>query len=257
MVWLKRDSLEIQPASVVGKAAPAKAPPASSSLDAVPSAQHATVVLERIREFIQDGRFLPGSKLPPERVLAEQLGVGRPSLREAIKALGVLGVLESRRGAGTFVKSGMAQPVAPTAAKMDFSVLDLLEARKIVETRAAWLAATRASERHLLEIENARQKLELHDRDWTMLATLDSALHAAILRGALNPALEFIGGMLMSQMFGNQSGAIRFAPDIERMRREHAAIVDAILKRQSDVAEKAMLDHLHSAGLDFISEASR
>lgn len=256
MVWLKRDSLGIQPYNPGGKAAPVKAVPPASSLEQDPNAQQAQV-LERIQKLIGDGHFPPGSRLPAERALAAQLGVGRPSLREAIKALTVLGALESRRGAGTFVKSPGRQAAAAPTAQIEFSMLDLLEVRRIVETRAAWLAATRASERHLLEIESARQKLEMHDRDWKMLAHLDSALHAAIIRGAQNAALEFIGDILMSQMFGNRVAAVRFAPDIERMRREHAAIVEAILKRQSDAAEKAMLDHLHSAGLDFISEASR
>ncbi|MCL5742446.1 MAG: GntR family transcriptional regulator, partial [Acidobacteria bacterium] len=253
MVWLKRDSLGIQPAKPAEEWAAAIAPSPARKED--PVARQAEV-LERIRKLIGDGHFPPGSRLPPERALAVQLGVGRPSLREAIKALGVLDVLESRRGAGTFVKSRLPQPTASDAAKADFNMLELLEVRKIVEPRAAWLAAARAGERHLLEIESARQKLEMHDRDWKLVASLDSALHAAIIRGAQNAALEFIGGILMSHMFANQSYAIRFAPDVERMRREHKAIVESILKRQSDAAEKAMLDHLHSAGLDFISEAS-
>jgi DNA-binding FadR family transcriptional regulator len=105
MVWLKRDSLtRLAPAAT----RETTLPPASQ-LPSDPSPARKAEVLTQIRKLIENGHFPPGSRLPPERALAAQLGVGRPSLREAIKALNVLEELESRRGAGTFVKARIAR----------------------------------------------------------------------------------------------------------------------------------------------------
>ena len=189
-----------------------------------------------------------------------QLGVGRPALREAVKALGLIDVLQSRRGAGTFVKSAGRQPVhnGPADGELaPFKILEVLEVRKILEPRAAWLAATRATEQQLREIEAARQKLEQHDEDWYMLDHLDGELHAAIIRGAQNPALNMISRLLVSSAGANRSMAGGRVPDLERMRRDHRAIVEAIFKRQADAAELAMTEHLNTMSFDVISEASR
>jgi len=264
MVWLKRDSITrtVQRTAPGEETKPADArsqapPPESDAL----SPARPSEVLGKIQKLIEDGHFPPGSKLPPERALAAQLGVGRPSLREAIKALAVLEVLESRRGSGTFVKSRQPStvpwPGISDEAPTELGVLDLLEVRKIIEPRAAWLAATRASERHLVEIEASRQKLEMHDEDWRLVAKLDYELHSAIIRGAQNPVLDMIDRFLRMHIFRKQTGMGRFVPDLDRIRKDHKAIVESILKRQADAAEKAMIDHLNAVGLDFISEVSR
>ena len=253
MVWLKRDlvTLPSPPDKTLHRALePENTAPASA-----PTSE----VLSKLRRLIDEGQFSAGSRLPPERALAAELGVGRPALREAIKALGILGMLESRRGSGTFIKSvapPAGSPILGGAGAIEFGVLDLLEVRKIVEPRAAWLAATRASEHHLREIEVARQRLEMHDRDWKLATRLDCELHMAIICGAQNPVLVLINQFLAEHIFGQRMDKVRFAPDAERLRRDHRAIVDAILKRQADAAEKAMIDHLHSVSLEFISEAS-
>lgn len=254
MVWLKRNSLTPAPHAPRLKRDPGVA-------SAQPASLPASDVLTRIRRLIKQGQIPPGSKLPPERALAVELGAGRPALREAIKVLQVLGVLESRRGSGTFVKTiepaPELLPALPAAGTGELGVLDLLEVRKIIEPRAASLAATRASERQLLEIENARQRLEMHDRDWKLVAKLDYELHTAIFRAAKNPALLLVHQFLMSRILGSRAMNVRFEPDVELMRNSHKAIVEAILKREAGDAERAMIDHLHSAGMDFIREASR
>ena len=254
MVWLKRNSLT--PATLTPK--PKRDPGVAL---AQPARLPASDVLTKIRGLIEPGQIPPGSKLPPERALAAELGVGRPALREAIKVLNVLGVLESRRGSGTFVKTVEPAPGLPPApadtGTTDFGVLDLLEVRKILEPRAAWLAATRASERQLREIENTRQRLDMHDRDWKMLAELHCELHTAIFRGARNPVLLLLYEFLMSRISRNPGAKVRCELGVELMRNSHKAIVEAILKRQADAAERAMIEHLHSVGMDFIREASR
>lgn len=258
MVWLKRDLL-----TPLRKRTPTVNPvlPASEVERVFEGGTGKSDVLHGIRKMIKEGRFVPGSALPPERTLAAQFGVGRPAVREAIKALAGLGILESRRGSGTFVKALEPEaahvPGLTLSGNAEFGTLEILEVRKILEPRAAWLAATRASARQLMEIENARQMLEAHDRDWKLVAKLDLDLHAAIFRGGQNPVLVLLHEFLMRQVLLDRGDKVRFSPDIERMRREHRAIVDSILKREAAAAEKAMIEHLHSVGLDYIAKGSR
>jgi GntR family transcriptional repressor for pyruvate dehydrogenase complex len=218
-------------------------------------------VLSRIRQLIENGAFPPGSRLPPERTLAAQLGVGRPSLREAIKALNVLEVLESRRGAGTFVKSAGSKTVPWPGlldnGPADFGVLDLLEARKIIEPRAAYLASTRASQQQVMRIEAARQRLESCDKDWNLVSKLDYEFHSAIIRAAQNPVLDLMDSFLCTHIFRKQMSMPRLPPDLEHIRRDHKAIVQSILKRQADASERLMMEHLDAVGVDFLSEVSR
>lgn len=253
MVWLKRDSLTPAPRRTArGQVAvsPRRLPDSP-----IPD------TLTKLRGLVESGRFMPGSKLPSERALAAELGAGRPALREAIKVLCGVGTLESRRGSGTYLRSGGAAvewrqfPAELSAA--EFSVFELLEVRKILEPRAAWLAATRANQQQMLNIENARNRLELRDRDWKVVARLDYELHAAIFRGANNPVLLLMYEFLMARILGSPEERLRFPPDLQTMRDGHKAIVEAILKRQPDAAEKAMTDHLQSVGVNLIREASR
>ena len=214
-------------------------------------------VLERLHELIQNGGYAAGEKLPPERALAVKLGVGRPAVREAIKALGILGVIESRRGAGTFVlqvRGGHARwPDHPNPEGASFELLDLLEARKMFEPRAAWLAAARATERDLREIEAARRALEASGDDWRKIADGDLRLHAAIIHAAGNSVLTWIHHSLTPMMRKSRSITARSAPDRSRMHRDHTLIVESIVKGQPDEAEKAMLEHLHTIGMDLIA----
>jgi len=264
MVWLKRDSLTVpgarpKPGSL--------SPPAGNWDVAAPPLPYPALetgitrsseALSRIRKLVEDGRFPPGSRLPAERKLAEQLHVGRPLVREAIKVLTTLGILEARGGSGTYVKS--VQSVDPFAAglpaesKPGFGMLQLLEVQEIIEPRAAWLAATRACERELAEIERARQRLEMHDRDWKLTARLDMEFHRAIFRAAQNPALEVIHTFVMGRLLTFQAATVRFAPALERLRSDHRLIAEAILRRQADAAEQAMRHHWNTAAQDFIQE---
>jgi DNA-binding FadR family transcriptional regulator len=222
-------------------------------------ADRASEVLARLRTLIEGG-YQKGMKLPPERALAAQLGVGRPALREAIKALSILDVLESRRGDGTYVKT--CEPLErrwPEHVELEpasFSMLDLLEVRKMIEPRAAWLAAARGSERHLRSIEAARRALEANDQDWRRVAALDWELHSTIMQAAQNPVLEFVNRTLAPLMMESRRITAR-TDDRSRMHVDHARIVTAILRGQSEEAERAMLEHLQTVGLDLISEIRR
>ncbi len=216
--------------------------------------------LSSLRAFIENGNYTPGMMLPTERALAEKLGVGRPAIRESIKALTILDVLESRRGDGTYLKSldGLRAgwPSKVELSARDFSLLDLLEVRKMFEPRAAKLAAIRATEAHLKQIEAQRIEVE-KAKNWDAIAEHDLLLHTAIIEAAGNSILIELNSALMRLLHRSRQITGARAPDQVQMLDAHTRIVEAILKGDGDEAEKAMLEHLHRVGLDLISERKR
>lgn len=218
-------------------------------------------MLAQLRAFIEDGEYAAGVKLPPERVLAAQLKVGRPAIREAIKALSILDVLESRRGDGTYVKSLGALhadwPAVIEVSEKDLNMLELLEVRKILEPKAAALAAARASEHDLREIVAMKAALDDESIEWRKVGPLDLALHTAIIRASKNSILDGVHRSLTPYLIRSREITARSAPNWASMRADHTAIVEAICRGESAAAENAMLEHMHHIGLDLISNRKR
>jgi GntR family transcriptional repressor for pyruvate dehydrogenase complex len=263
MVWLKMRSSPA-PGARPGKprvpvsdrpdrdAGPARQPEAT--------AVSSKPVLSQLRELINRGVYPSGERLPSERALAERLGVGRPALREAIRALNALGVLETRHGSGTYVRISGPQALISdpfSLTNSNIGLLDLLEVRKMVEPRAAWLSASRASESHMREIEAARKELEQPGLGANRIAELDLAFHCAILRAAQNYLLLVLHQVLQPLLFEPRALPKEDARYLGRMLAEHATVTDAILRRQADSAEKAMVAHLESWGLNSIAGGDR
>lgn len=244
----KTERLSRQSRSYQGKDAKPEAAPDTSS------------VLSMLRTFIEDGGYQVGMMLPPERVLAEKFGVGRPAIREGIKALCILDVIESRRGDGTYLKSldGLKTgwPAKVELRSSNFNMLDLLEVRKMIEPVAARLAATRANERDLMRIEAECARIEGAE-GWDGIAQHDILLHAAIIEAAGNPVLTELNNALARLQRKSREITGHSAPDCRQMVEDHRLVVDSILRGEADTAEKAMLEHLHHVGLDLISNRKR
>ena len=219
-----------------------------------------TNTLSALKSFIEGGNYASGMMLPTERALATKLGVGRPAIREAIKALTILDVLESRRGDGTYLKSLDALrsgwPAKLDLGKKDFNLLDLLEVRKIFEPKAAKLAATRATESQLRRIDAQFMKVQ-ESSTWKEVGEHDILLHTAIIEAAGNPILNMLNSAMTQFLHRSREITGDKTPDRQQMLDEHLKIVDAILKGDGDEAEEAMLTHLHHVGLDLISERRR
>jgi GntR family transcriptional regulator, transcriptional repressor for pyruvate dehydrogenase complex len=218
-------------------------------------------VLSLLREFIEEGGFGPGTKLPPERSMAERLGVGRPAIREGLKALSILDVLESRRGDGTYIKSLEAlhadQPRSGEFLTADFNMLDVLEVRKIIEPRAARLAATRANEAQLRHIERERVLLESEENNWARIGRHDFLLHNAIIEAAGNLILTQACKFLAPLLRKSREITAATATDRVTMLNDHRILVEAILSGEAGEAERAMLEHLRNVGLDLIADRKR
>jgi GntR family transcriptional repressor for pyruvate dehydrogenase complex len=148
-------------------------------------------------------------------------------------------------------------PAIVEVTERSFSMLELLEVRRIIESKAAGLAAARASEHDLREILAAQEALDDNSTTFQNLGELDIALHAAIFKAAKNSVLTRVHNCLPPLVIASREIAERSAPDWTQMRRDHAAIVQAVCRGESAAAEQAMTEHFHHVGLDLISNRKR
>lgn len=209
------------------------------------------VVTERIRRAIHIGSYLPGDKLPPERMLAQQLGVSRTTVREAIRVLEGEGYVTSRRGAsGGILVLDQAENegrIRPLLAEKLPQLEEALDYRIAVEGNAARLAAERRTEDDLRVLREAYDRMN-SDRETRRFRAADTAFHLAIADAA--------GNRLMRQAIEDARVATWVPIDrlISRVfhtaNRHHKQILDAIAARDPDAAQAAVVDHLETARRD-------
>ena len=217
--------------------------------------------LEKLRLLIENQGLQPGMKLPPERESAAQLAVGRPTLREAIKAMSMLDIIESRRGAGNYIKSlgglHLGWSVKLDKIEENFDMIELLEVRKMIEPRAAALAASRADERQLGEIGQALRNQEAHLSDRSLFVRYDYSFHDAIIRAAGNPLLAQLARFMAPQLLKSRRITLSTRIDYGKTFEQHKVIFESIRLGQPELAERTMHDHLQTVALDLISEGSQ
>lgn len=203
--------------------------------------QAAELLFARIRS----GEWGLGEKLPGETTLAPQLGVGRSTVREAIRQLAGRGVLASRQGAGVFV-TALDAPEDWDAVLRRAGVVAVIEARVAIETEAAALAAARRTPADLRAIRRALAERAEHRSDIESHVDADTVFHRAIVAAAHNPVLL--------DLFDSFTPRLREAMiEMLRIRREfggdadhdaHAELADAIADRDERVAAERSRSHL-------------
>jgi len=203
----------------------------------------------RIKEMILSGELAPGDRLPPEAVLAERLGLSRNSLREAVKGLSLMGVLDVRQGNGTYVTS--LQPGLLLGAMefvVDFhrddTVLQFLEVRRILEPAATAMAATRMTDADLAAVEAHLAALP-PEPSVEELVTSDLEFHRMIVQGSGNQVLA----SLIDSLSGPIHRARTWRGNVDagawaRTVREHDAIFQALCSRTPPVAHAAAIVHI-------------
>lgn len=216
-------------------------------------------VLDQLRRLIESQDMQPGDRLPSERTLALEFKVGRPSIREAIKALQVLDVLDSRHGDGTFIKSraglsgGWPSQIELDTRKID--LIELLEVRKMIEPNAAALAAARHDEKQLSAMEREVVAQERRPDDRENLVRHDYLFHEAILQAAGNAVLQDVARFLAPLLMRSRKQTGRTTADPRIVIQQHRTILAAIRLRNPDMAERAMQVHLQTTGLDLIARS--
>ncbi len=213
-------------------------------------------IMLQICELIRENRLVAGDRLPPERELAERLGVSRPSLREALTALEAAGIIASRHGGGTWVRDfhelGVTSPLSLALSATDDLVGDLWEVRVIFEPMVAAQAAIRATEADIAAMRKATDALgALVDEPGGEERTiaLDRQFHAAIASASGNRVAVRVLQLINELLLNSRR---HFAADPERRRRtffRHGEIVDAIERHDPRAARDAMLRHLQDVEL--------
>jgi DNA-binding FadR family transcriptional regulator len=210
-------------------------------------------VYGRILDEILGGTFEPGTRLPGENALSDRFGVSRPVVREALARLRVDGLIEARRGSGTYVLSRPSNSLTDVADLTDISrFLRYQELRLCIEGVAAALAAERHTDRAFAEIHKAHESFAMLIAQGSFDANSDRAFHLSILAATGNEffasALEG-GGVALNDFMGISLSITR-SGSTDRARKviaEHANIVEAIRKRDPIWARAAMEQHIIQA----------
>jgi len=207
-------------------------------------------VAEQVARLIAAGEFLPGNRLPPERDLARQFGVSRPTVREAMVALELAGLVEVRTGAGIYVnaKPAEARMLPLWLGDSGPGPIELIEARRTIEPVVAAAAARRASRHDLAAIEETLLDMA-RSTDSPSFRSADRRFHQRIAQASGNSVLVAMVDSLWAQMFtpiferlGRRTGLLPERRDLARD--EHMAIVAAISAHDPEAARRAMSTHL-------------
>lgn len=225
-------------------------------LQTVASSRLYRQIAEQLRGLIAAGEFASGTRLPAERDLARELGVSRPSVREALIALEVEGWVEVRTGSGIYVqppqqRSGARAPRNGNGTGTDWGPLELMRARALVEGEVAALAARHARKAQVTAIADALETMRTEVESGIEPAEGDEAFHAAIADACGN---EVLCDTVRSYW------SARHGPLFERLGdwfetpaswnaavTEHGAVLKAIRARDADAARAAMQQHLKKA----------
>ena len=218
-------------------------------------------IVERITAFILDAKLRPGDRLPSERDLMVQLGVGRSSLREAIKTLSAIGIVEVQIGDGMYVSGGQAavltKPLSWGLLLGDHSTREVIEARRVVEVELIGLATARITPADLAEIVALWATMRANHDNAEAFTEADRAFHLAIARAARNSVLYHILDTLRHLIHIWIFKTFSEYPDRQSVFDEHAAIVAALEARDPAAARRAMAEHLDAAGARLLSLLGR
>lgn len=216
------------------------------------------IIVQNLISLIGQRSLQPGDKLPPERELCELIGVSRPVLREALKALQVMNIINIRQGAGAFVRSLEPENIMEhldIVFHLDSSLYhDLYEARRVLESSVAQMAATRITDDELAAIEENIRRAADKTNDEDVFYQLDLEMHNMILKAANNRVMPvFMQSInklvLMMREKTNAQPRIR-----QNTIRDHVQILDALKKRDANAAGRAMEQHIANVEKAFLGD---
>jgi DNA-binding FadR family transcriptional regulator len=209
-------------------------------------------IADQIRGLIRSKEFAAGARLPPERDLARQLGVSRPSVREALIALEVEGLVEVRIGSGIYVLGSGADGESATPVQAAMGPFELLRARWIIESECAALAARTAKRPQIAAIEEALQQMQrIAANEKRQPLAADRLFHLRIAEATGNGALVAVVKMLWDERTGPLFARLEHHYDSpsqwSRAIAEHREVLDAIAGHDAADARAAMQRHLDRA----------
>jgi DNA-binding FadR family transcriptional regulator len=205
-------------------------------------------VAQQLSKIIRDGTIKPGERFPAERDLAVKLGVSRPTIREAMIALELSGIIEIRTGSGIYVTSKK-----PTLETVDRGVgpFEILEIRYIIESEACALAAERITDEQLDRLRQALHEMEEEEKQEDATEKADWKFHSIIAEASQNSAIH----QVVNWLWELRNESVLSTTFLENIRKEgihpslndHRRILEALEKRNAERARIAMKNHIDNA----------
>ncbi|MCI8645464.1 MAG: FadR family transcriptional regulator [Firmicutes bacterium] len=216
-------------------------------------------IIKCLQDDIFEGRLHEGDKLPPEREMAEAYGIGRPALREAMRSLELMGLVESRHGLGNYVvnhvNTNYFTPLALSFKLSDRSPSEILEMRCCLESFAACKAAECSTPMDIASLKKLMNQMRAAQTT-SEKAALDKAFHFEIGRMSGNlliyNTMENISYLLDIFIEGSVKASYFEGDSIENIYKEHAEIVSAVEKHDKAAASASMIRHLSQINLELI-----
>ncbi|MFN8455752.1 MAG: FadR/GntR family transcriptional regulator [Anaerolineae bacterium] len=208
--------------------------------------------IERIVSLIRSRQLVPGDKLPGERQLVENLGVSRTSVREALRSLEGMGLIEVRAGVGAFVKHPVSEFVTaalPPRLLVDRDTLyKLFQLREIIETGAAAIAASQATDQDLGHIRGAVERMEAcyAADDLDGMVEADIELHRAILVATGNDILVRVMDNIADMLKEMRRASLTIQVGVPITLAGHRALLAALEQHDPERARQAMQEHLQA-----------
>ena len=205
-------------------------------------------VADRIRVLMLDGTFAAREPLPSERHLAERFGVSRGSIRDALRTLETIGLVETRHGQGTFpLELSVDRLVAPLASVMSYRADlqdELLDVRRMFEPAVARVAALRASAEDVAELQKILEAQRLKLKTGQSAISEDTAFHAILARATRNRVVMSIMATLNDLLVESRTSSLLQKGRPARSIDGHEAVVAALRRRDAEGASQAMYNHI-------------
>src|SRR5499427_7230424 len=195
------------------------------------------LVVQRIKELLGRGELKAGSRLPPERELADMLHISRPSLRTALKALSVMGIIRAKPGAGTYIAESLpevfTEPMHFMTLINNTSVEELFEARRIIEAGLAELAAERATELDVAMLTKELEGMKATTNDPEEFLKHDVRFHQVMARAANNKLMCGVMDTVAELLFHIRRQTVSRARDLGAAIEWHEKIIAAMRKHDA------------------------
>ncbi len=205
-------------------------------------------IVRQVKAMIAEGRLKSGDRLPPERDLAEKFVVSRTSVREALRALESLGLIEIRPGEGTFVREvsveTLIEPLALAMLSQREAIGELFEARRLLEPSIAAFAARRATPNDIEEMTRILEDQATEIAAGRTGLAQDAEFHSAIAAAAHNRAISRLVHGIMDLLTQSREESLSTPGRPTRSHESHRQILASIAARDEVAAHQAMLDHL-------------
>lgn len=219
------------------------------------------LIVQQVEESIRKGELKAGDQLPPERELADQFGVSRTAVREAVKALREKGLVEAYPGRGTFITSDTSNTIRLTLDRMIKAgqlegTLQLVEVREILEPEIAALAAARANDETLREMREAVSIMDKARQDPDAYIEADLDFHLALAEAAANPIILSLIDSIIGVLREQRMRIFKVEGGPQRGQYHHKRILEAVQNRDASGAREAMRAHLRQVREDSTGAAA-